>query len=990
MRYFLDRVETLPVLLARSMLLTCLLSGEIFAQYHAENWTSESGLPQNSVKAILQTRDGYLWFATNDGLARFNGITFTTFDSSNTPGLCCNRLTALFEDRDGALWIGNDENRIIKYQDGRFSTFITNDENPLDGTRSIKEVGAGILSVVTNSKVLRGKPGEFSVIHPLPAYHFLDRSGADWFCEDRQLIRMKDGRRSVYQFPSDVKGVETVHEDQGGALWIGTEDGLWTLRDGVLTRVALSGRRQGIRVTAIREGNESGLWIGTDRGLYHGPPGEFKLLDSVEGLSNNHVLSLFVDREGLLWVGTKDQGLIKLNKTVITTYSQRDGLAADNVYALFQDSRGRVWVGTWPEEITLYQNGKFEKLKAPNGESFGLSYAIGEDKEGRVWVVSGKSYNYKLWSYEDGRFTDVSGRIPSQAGEIHAIIQDRSGAMWFGSNRGLVRLHRGEATLYTKRDGLADDEIIVLLEDRAGAIWVGAKGGLSRFSNGTFTTYTTSNGFKSDHVRALHEDEEGAIWVGFFDGGLGRIKDERITTITTAEGLFCKGAFQIFDDDRGNFWLGCNSGIYRVSKSQLRDFAEGKLNTIISVPYGRDDGMRNSECNGGIQPAGFKDRDGNLWFPTAGGVAVVDVAKALAKPLPPALAVNQIVVADQRQNTKGPVLINHGGDNLEIHYNSLTFAKPEAVNFYYMMEGLDRNWIHAGNRRVASYPYLPPGQFRFRLAASIDGGEWKELENGIRITVRTPFWKTWWFIGLFVLKTILIGYLFYQRRISVLLRRAVEQREFARRLIESQENERRKVARELHDDVVNDLASLAVSVFNLNRQAPQPSPHFSESMIAIHDRAMSLTENVRNISHSLHPAALQHLGLPSAIRAICDEFTAKEKIPVELFLDHSPDPLGAEVEICIYRIVQESLRNVAKHARANSVLISLRDSAGNVELIVSDDGVGFDVEGVKSSGGLGLLNLKERAGLLGGELRITSAVGQGVEIIASIPRRAKG
>jgi signal transduction histidine kinase len=204
-------------------------------------------------------------------------------------------------------------------------------------------------------------------------------------------------------------------------------------------------------------------------------------------------------------------------------------------------------------------------------------------------------------------------------------------------------------------------------------------------------------------------------------------------------------------------------------------------------------------------------------------------------------------------------------------------------------------------------------------------------------------------------------------------------------LIESQENERKRVARELHDDVVNDLASLALSVHNVSGKLPETAGNLRQGMMGIHDRAVTLTEKVRNISHSLHPASLQHLGLLPAIRSVCNEFKVKEKAAVELFLDDSLVSVSLEADICLFRIVQEALRNVAKHARANNVLVSLRRFDDRVELIISDDGVGFDPEIARSSGGLGLASMRERLEGLGGDLKIISAVGRGVEIIAHIP-----
>ena len=746
--------ENALMIFTRSILFVCLMSGEIRAQYHTESWTTSNGLPQNSVLAILQTRDGYIWLTTNDGLLRFDGVKFTIFDSTNSPGLCCNRLTSLSEDSEGALWIGTDENKLVKYQNRRFTTFPTN------GAYSIKKDRSGNFSITAYER------HEFSSVHRAPALHFPDRSGADWYSDDRWLIRFKDGQQTVYQFPTNVKHTETIYEDEKGVLWIGTRMGLWRLQNGNLSRVAVDDKQPELAVTAIIEDNDGDFWIGTSKGLYQEQAGKFKVFDSTQGLANAFIRALYVDREELLWIGTDTKGLFKLQRTVITTYSQRDGLATDNVYPLFQDSRGRIWIGSWPRGITIYQNGKFERVKTLQSMSYKFPFAFYEDREGTILIASGPG-----WCFKNGRAVDWPSQLSLQVYCTSAIIQDRSGAMWFGAENGLFRFFQGEITRYTKKDRLVDGEINVLLEDRQGAIWIGARNGLSRLSNARFTNYTVNNGLKSNHIRSLYEDEDGTIWVGTFDGGLSRIKDEKITTYMPHDGLFSKGAFQILDDDQGNLWLSSNLGIYRVSKSQLNAFADGKVNSIVSIPYGQRDGMRIPECNGGRQPAGFKSRDGKLWFPTVGGIAVVDVSKALARPLPSPLIIDRIEVADKMLNSEEALLIDFDENSLKIYYNCLSFMKPDAVNFRYIMEGLDRNCVDAGNRRIAPYPYLPPGRFRFRLAASIAGGEWNEFEKSIRITVPTPFWRSWWFVSLIILAVAIAGYFYYRGPVSTLVKR---------------------------------------------------------------------------------------------------------------------------------------------------------------------------------------------------------------------------
>lgn len=406
---------------------------------------------------------------------------------------------------------------------------------------------------------------------------------------------------------------------------------------------------------------------------------------------------------------------------------------------------------------------------------------------------------------------------------------------------------------------------------------------------------------------------------------------------------------------------------------------------MISVPYGREDGMNITECNGGAQFTGIKRRNGTLMIPTMGGVAVIDLERELAKPVTPPLIIGEILADERLFKESAPLTITPTNTNIEIHYDALSFFKPEKLRFRYMMTGLDQHWVSVGDQRTALYPYLPPGNYEFRLAASFDGGRWYESQRRISIFVPKPFWTKWWFRTLILLMIALTGLFIYRRNISKVVRQGERQLAYSRKLLGSLEVERRRIARELHDGVVNNLASLAITIFSLSKQVPQDDNTLKQKMIDVHDQAMGLTENVRNLSHLLHPAPLEHFGLLAAIRTAVQDFRDKHRIDVELYLDDSLRSISPEADICIYRIVQECLHNVARHANASNVLISLRQMENDVELIISDNGVGFDRKKAKNGDGLGLVSIQERLDGLGGKLAIDSLPGRGSDVIATIP-----
>jgi DNA-binding NarL/FixJ family response regulator len=397
-------------------------------------------------------------------------------------------------------------------------------------------------------------------------------------------------------------------------------------------------------------------------------------------------------------------------------------------------------MGTWERGLSRYKEGRFDSFT----DRGVLGTALAEDSEGGLWIGS---FNGAA-RLKDGKLTDFKDELKLPGPAVQAILEDAAGALWFGTNAGLVRRRDGAVTAYTTKDGLAGDDVRAILEDRQGHLWIGTYSGVTRIADGKFSSWTKREGLKSNRVRSLHEDRSGAIWVGAYDGGLSRIKDGRVANITMDDGLFNNGVFRILEDARGNFWMSCNLGIYRVSRRQLDDFADGKIRAVNSIVYGKSDGMLNPECNGGYQPAGIRARDGKLWFPTQQGVAVIDPETVPFNPHPPPVVIEECLLDRAALDFSDQAQIAPSQRNLEIHYTALSFIKPEHIRFKYKLEGLDKDWVDAGTRRQAFYSYIPPGQYTFTVIAANSDGLWNTEGRSLRIIALPPFYRTWWFIFL--------------------------------------------------------------------------------------------------------------------------------------------------------------------------------------------------------------------------------------------------
>jgi signal transduction histidine kinase/ligand-binding sensor domain-containing protein len=958
------------------------------AQYRFNHWTTESGLPQNSVRSIIQTRDGYLWFTTLDGLVRYDGAQFRVFDKGNTPAMQSNRCFALIEDPEGALWIATEDGGVVRYKDGAFASYTTREGLGSNTVTSIGLDPQGSLLVYTAPTVARWTGERFRKWQPPmgePSMGLMHRasSGTMWFCDHAGLHRVKDGQSSVFQIDIASDAMTALYEDRDRRLWIGTNAGrIVTFMDGQTRDVPVKIVGFPGYVTTMIQDSRGDIWIGTSKaGLIRVRGGQAAIYNTANGLSDNNVVSIFEDREGTVWVGTGNRGINRVSRQIISVYTSKDGLAGNNVYPIYQDAAGAIWIGA--NGFSRFSNGGFKTYLPRDGLRFFDVMSICEDQEGRLWLgaVGGLSY------MKDGRFIDFTPRIPLPAFNynVWCIHQARDGALWFGTDHGLIKYKDEALRLYTSVDGLAGDDVKCIHEDAGGILWFGTYGGLSYLKAGVFTRLTESEGLASNRVRTIQEDPDGTLWIGTYDGGFSQYKDGRFINYTAADGLFSNGAFQIIDDLRGNLWITSNRGIYRVSREQLDEFAHHKIKSITCVAYGPEDGLMNSECNGGRQPAGIRARDGKLWFPTQGGVAVVDLANLTENSLPPPVKIEDVILNREPVTFSHEVRIDPGKENIEIHYTGLSFIKPEQVRFKYKLEGLDPEWVEAGSRRAAYYSYLPPGNYTFVVMAANSDGVWSNRSESLRIVVLPPFWRTWWFITLTAAAAAAAAFAVYRRRISALERANAIQEAFSRQLIDSQESERKRIAAELHDSLGQNLLVIknwAMLALGKLREQDRAQPELSEISTAT---SLAISE-VREISYNLRPHLLDEVGLSEALRSMVKRIGAASEVAFSVDIDPIDRLFPNEAEIGIYRILQEACNNIVRHSRATNASVAVKRGAHEVVLQIGDNGIGLDHHpGAAGRKGFGLLGMSERARMLGGRLIAQSGPGQGTTIEVKLP-----
>ena len=975
------------------------------AQYRFDSWMTGDGLPQNSVYEIIQTRDGYLWLATADGLARFDGVRFTVFNKANTAGIKSNRFIALFEDAGGAIWATTDNSGVTRLSKAVAKTFTTADGLPFNNVRGITGDADGNIWVLSGEQILRFDgagflPADLNGLHAKFNNSQWNKGGF-FAAKDDILYRFEKGVLTAQKFERAFleRLSYRFEEDANKILWATTKDGkIARIENGAKAKIFDVAKFVSGRIGESLQFAEMNFDFQTGGGERFNVKFNVDFNRSLTLLSSGKPQTILFramkeDREGNLWLGTDVQGLVRVRRQFIKVYSKADGLADKNVYAVFQTNDKAIWIGAWTGGVSRLADGKFTNFSDKDGLASNLPLAIYEDRRGTLWTSAHNDGDGGLRVFKNSKFEKPAPypNLPERS-VVAAIYETSDGAFWFGTSVGLARFQNGETTLFANQKGLGE-AVKAIIESKSGGLWIASAGGVTRFQNGELKNYTEADGLPSDNVRALYEDADGVLWIGTYDGGLGRFKDGKFTKFTAENGLFDNGVFQILEDDGGNLWMSSNRGIHRARKPDLNDFADGRVKNFNSTGYGASDGLLNIECNGGVQTAGIKANDGRLWFPTQDGVAVIDPKAVIFNPNPPRVLIETVKIDGVLSNPPASaggsdIELQSNQRNLEIGYTGLTFTKPEQVHFRYKLEGLNEEWTDAGERRTAFYPYLPPGKYTFRVIAANSDNVWNEQGAGLEIVVKPAFYQTWWFLVLCALAIGFGAFLIYRRRLNEINRRRLAQEDFSRRLINAHETERRRVAAELHDSIGQSLAMIKNSAV-FGSQTASDLTEAKEQLAEISTQSAQAISEVREIAYNLRPFMLDRLGLTKAVSSLLNKIADNSALNINSEIEDVDGLFENEAEISIYRIIQESLNNILKHSEATKVKVSITKTERAVSIKIQDNGKGFDVKAkseTKQRGGFGLLGMSERVRLLGGTILIESELLKGTILVINLDR----
>jgi len=1001
-----------------------------------ERVSVEQGLSNFTVTSIAQDQQGFLWLGTADGLNKYDGYDFKIYknDPADTTGLPGQDVTCLLVDRAGTLWVGVGTNgRGLYRYDPDTDHFV---------------------------RFSSHAPLADSLAHYVVGLIYEDSRGELWLGASAGLFRYHPEMDSLRRYPHNPhdatslnsNGINTIAEDRAGEMWIGTVTGgvfRWERDTSRFTHYRIVNRpgndTVARKILADRRGT---IWIATVEGLYRFN----QAADAIERapvspdhpLTFDHIVTLYEDRRGRLWIGTFGAGLWRYEAATgrffqsLHNPNDPNSLSASRIEFLFEDRSGILWIATYRNGLNRYNrkqetfayypaaNSVYAALEARSGEIWLGAYFAGllrYDSEGRLlrqyrrdpqdphslgsdyimaihadplwpddlWI--GSEAGLSRYDAKRDRFVryafSKSDSLPGEGNHVKAIFVDEAKEIWFGTKGGgLFHVDRATMRLVREPQSLQHESIWSIAQERGGALWLGSFGnGLFRFERSTqriahfHRDSPEGSRLSSNNVYALYADTADYVWVAT-TSGLNRLdtKTGRVRYWKDREGLpnnFVKG---ILPDDHANLWLSTDNGLSkfdpRTQKFKNYTAKEGLLNnTFLSGAY-------------------FKAEDGRLFFGSEGGAIAFHPDSLAENPRPPEVVLTAFKVFDQPMRLPRAVAatqslpLSYQQNFFSFEFVALDFNNPAKHQYAFMLEGFDRDWIQAGARRYASYTNVDPGQYTFRVKGSNSDGVWNEAGAAMRIVIAPPFWKTWWFRGLATLILSVAIFGLYRYRVNRLLERT----RLAAHLQSARETERTHLAREIHDELGQYLTGLKMDVAFMENMIAEQNGETPRASLLNKVQAMSslldtTVKTVRKISTELRPAVLDSLGLLAAIEWLAEEFQKRSGIACECYLTASEVNLERERATAVFRIMQESLTNVMRHAKATRVTITFEKEADHYRLEVKDNGRGVQSQELRKRDSFGVLGMQERAHVFGGSLALVGEPGKGTTLRVKIPFR---
>ena len=1007
--------------------------------------TSNDGLSAGQVRGIVQDDQGFLWINTTGVLNRYDGYQFKSYsrDPAHPNYPAGGFIHTIFKDLSGFLWVSSNESL------DRFDpTTETTTRFPIDrnGPHSVlgpvthvSQDRAGIVWLSTRTGLHRLDPASGAFRHyahdsadpdslssSLVKSTYEDREGTLWVCTvagldafDRRTEKVTERIRLHVAESRTVKALE----DHAGVLWImyafGNGLASWDRHTRRLTLYSFEEREP----QGIHEDADGNLWLATRLSGLVRIDRNRRSAVQYRSISEDFTKTVFEDREGSIWVGMGTTGLNRFERNPLPFKRYRHepdnprSLLETYVMAVYADRQENIWVGS-PLGLTRI-DGKtggysFFRKPGPDPENLSSTTSIAEDRSGHLWFGT-YGDGLKRYDPKTGKFAvfrhDPADPHSLSNDVVYSLMVDRQGLLWAGTDDGLNRCEDPVTGRFRSWKGDPVDpsptDVRAMVEDSNGVLWL-VSSTLQRFdpATGHFTAYTfdpfgTGTAGRKDSPflvkvgRRIAEDSflaidrSGVLWMATANGLLRFDRErEQFIVYDQRDGLPASAVNGMLEDRNGNLWVSTASGLSRLNP---------RTKTLSN--YYEADGLAGSAFEG--FPAAHRSQRGQMFFGSKSGLTSFWPEQIVEKPFTPPVVLTGFSLRNQPV-APGPgsllaksiaftpsLTLSHDQNHIfSFEFAALSYVDPQRNQYRYMLEPLDHSWNRVDpNHRMAVFTTLPAGKYTLRVQGSNNRGVWNEQGVTLRLEILPPWWGTWWFritcAGLFL--ALLSAA--YRVRVRSVERHSAEISAFNEQLMKAQEQERTRIAGELHDSVMQQISALSLVLGTAKRKMPADT-EARDMVVDVQRKLIDVGTEVRQLSHDLYPPMLKQAGLAEVLRGYCDTFSHSRGIPASCDVDESVADLSPGTALALYRIAQEALGNAAKHASPTRLDVRLLRIGADVVLTVADDGQGYPPGGV-ADGGLGLVNMRERARQLGGTFELDSWPGRGTTVRVAVPFRMR-
>ena len=954
------------------------------------SWTAKDGIP-GEVRALAQTDDGYLWLGTSKGLYRFDGARFERYEPRAEQRFPSHVVESLLATPNGGLLIGFRNGGASFLNDGQVTIYDESDSNPLGTVRGFAITPNGTVWAAASHGLFRLVGSRWQKVGSEWNYPwngaqtvFVDRSGTLWVAGSDSIVFLPEGQTQFQRTAEHVFEVNRILQAPDGTIWMG--ETTRSVRPVAIQRAGKPGPAPPQIIVGsygVLFDDAGSLWIaslGDGVGRVRFPEKltnqgtqQFRkaaeVFNQSDGLSSDHVLPVLEDREGNIWVGTST-GLDRFWESNVVPAALPPG---SNDMVLITGDHGDLWTGSLNRAFTHLEGRSLTLYQ--RGANAGITCGY-RDNDDSVWLGGPKGIQH----FVGGRFFTVPLPPDIQSSWAVSISKGGAGVLWAAFARsGVYRLSKGIWVKYGSQQGLPEDVPTNLFSDSRGWVWLGyLRDRLALLEGKEFRTFTVKDGLAVGDVDTVYEHGQH-LWVGG-EFGLQLFDEGHFRTISAEDEAKFRGISGIVETSNGDLWVNAADGIARIPATEVLHSLGDPTYRFHFQLFDHRDGLPGTSASLRARPTVVEGTDGRIWFSVSDGVVAMDPNHSRKNLVAPPIYISSITANGKEYASRADLSLPARTKNIRIAFTALSLTIPERVHFRYKLDGVDQDWQESQNRREAFYTNVGPGQHRFQVIASNNDGVWNDAGATLEFKIAPAYYQTISFIALCITTAIVSLYLFYLMR----LRQVGHQ---VRTRMEVRIAERERIARDLHDTLLQSVQGLILKIHAIALQIPatDPTRQGIEKTLDYADRVLA---EGRDRVRSLRAATVPAGDLQAAFQKVAEESSPDRTATFKTVVEGSFRELHPMIREESYSIGREAIVNALHHSEGQNIEVEIIYESREFRLRIRDDGRGVDPD-VLAKGGRadhwGLPGMRERAHRIGGKLELWSRPGSGTEVELSIP-----